>query len=144
MNVIARDRGTLVDDTYNANPGSVRAAIAWLAGRPAPRALVLGAMGELGPDAETLIGELGEDAKQAGIETLITLPGAHAAAEAFGTAPGRWTIMTRPPATPREFSPPVAPYWSRGRALPAWSRWCNGSPTRGRSTDAAVAGGTTG
>ena len=84
MNVIDCAGGTLVDDTYNANPGSVRVAIAWLAGRPAPRALVLGAMGELGPDAETLIAELGQDAKQAGIETLITLPGARAAAEAFG------------------------------------------------------------
>ena len=49
--------GTLVDDTYNANPGSVRAAIAWLAGRPSPRTLVLGAMGELGPSAETLVTE---------------------------------------------------------------------------------------
>lgn len=84
MNVIACAGGTLVDDTYNANPGSVRAAIAWLAGRPAPRALVLGALGELGADAERLMEELGSDAAEAGLEALITLPGAEAAARGFG------------------------------------------------------------
>lgn len=84
MNVIANGGGTLVDDAYNANPGSVRAAIAWLADRPAPRALVLGPIGELGPDAEKLIGELGKDAKQAGLDTLITVPGAESAARGFG------------------------------------------------------------
>ena len=84
MNVIDCQGGTLVDDTYNANPGSVRAAIAWLAGRPSPRTLVLGAMGELGPSAETLVTELGANARAAGIDTLITLPGAEAAARGFG------------------------------------------------------------
>ena len=39
---------TLVDDTYNANPDSVRAAIEVLAALPAPRWLVLGDMGEVG------------------------------------------------------------------------------------------------
>jgi UDP-N-acetylmuramoyl-tripeptide--D-alanyl-D-alanine ligase len=39
---------TLVDDTYNANPDSVRAAIEVLAALPAPRLLVLGDMGEVG------------------------------------------------------------------------------------------------
>ena len=84
MNVIDCQGGTLVDDTYNANPGSVRAAIAWLAGRPSPRTLVLGAMGELGPSAETLVTELGANARAAGIDRLITLPGAEAAARGFG------------------------------------------------------------
>ncbi|MCH2557268.1 MAG: UDP-N-acetylmuramoyl-tripeptide--D-alanyl-D-alanine ligase [Alcanivorax sp.] len=84
MNVLAVEGGTLVDDTYNANPGSVRAAIAWLADRPAPRALVLGPIGELGPDTEKLIGELGADARRAGLDTLITVPGAESAARGFG------------------------------------------------------------
>ncbi|MCU5786178.1 UDP-N-acetylmuramoyl-tripeptide--D-alanyl-D-alanine ligase [Alloalcanivorax marinus] len=84
MNVLTVEGGTLVDDTYNANPGSVRAAIAWLAQRSAPRALVLGPIGELGPDAEKLIGELGEDARLAGLDTLITVPGAESAARGFG------------------------------------------------------------
>jgi UDP-N-acetylmuramoyl-tripeptide--D-alanyl-D-alanine ligase len=39
---------TLVDDSYNANPDSVRAAIDVLAALPAPRLLVLGDMGEVG------------------------------------------------------------------------------------------------
>lgn len=84
MNPIACQGGTLIDDSYNANPGSVRAAIAWLAEQPAPRTLVLGAMGELGAGAETLLRELGEYAGQAGIDTLITLPGAEAVANGFG------------------------------------------------------------
>ena len=85
MNPVDCQGGTLVDDTYNANPGSVRAAIAWLAGRPSPRTLVLGAMGELGPSAETLVTELGANARAAGIDRLITLPGAEAAARGFGS-----------------------------------------------------------
>lgn len=84
MNLIACQGGTLVDDTYNANPGSVRAAIAWLAGRPAPRALVLGALGELGPGAANLMRELGAETRKAGIEALITLPGAESAAAGYG------------------------------------------------------------
>lgn len=84
MNVMACQGGTLVDDSYNANPGSVRAAIAWLAGRPAPRALVLGALGELGADAETLMETLGREAAEAKLDALITLPGAQAAARGFG------------------------------------------------------------
>ena len=38
----------LIDDTYNANPDSVRAAIDLLASAPVPRLLVLGDMGEVG------------------------------------------------------------------------------------------------
>ena len=47
-----RDGGTLVDDTYNANPDSVRAAIDALATLPAPQALVLADMGEVGDQGE--------------------------------------------------------------------------------------------
>lgn len=86
MNVMACAGGTLVDDTYNANPGSVRAAISWLAGRPAPRTLVLGALAELGAGAESLMRDLGREAREAGLENLIALPGAEAAARGFGDA----------------------------------------------------------
>jgi UDP-N-acetylmuramoyl-tripeptide--D-alanyl-D-alanine ligase len=64
---------TLIDDTYNANPDSVLAAIQVLAARPGQRILVLGDMGELGPNAAELHREVGLKAKAAGIERLLCL-----------------------------------------------------------------------
>ena len=64
---------TLVDDTYNANPDSVRAAIEVLAELPAPRLLVLGDMGEVGQQGPEFHQEVGTFAKACGIEALFTL-----------------------------------------------------------------------
>jgi UDP-N-acetylmuramoyl-tripeptide--D-alanyl-D-alanine ligase len=64
---------TLVDDTYNANPDSVRAAIDVLAGLPAPRWLVLGDMGEVGDKGPEFHREVGAYAAQRGIEALWTV-----------------------------------------------------------------------
>ncbi len=76
---------TLIDDTYNANPGSVRAAIAVLAAMPGRKVLVLGDMGELGDAARALHAEVGAAAKTAGIDQLFALGElSAAAAEAFG------------------------------------------------------------
>lgn len=61
---------TLVDDTYNANPDSVRAAIDVLAALPGPRWLVLGDMGEVGDQGPAFHTEVGAYAKQRGIEQL--------------------------------------------------------------------------
>ena len=66
-----RSGSRLIDDSYNANPGSVRAAIAVLAARPGERVLVLGDMAELGADAEALHGEVGRAAREAGIHRLF-------------------------------------------------------------------------
>jgi len=64
---------TLIDDTYNANPDSVLAAVGVLAARPGTRILVLGDMGELGPEAPALHREVGEQARAAGIDRLLCL-----------------------------------------------------------------------
>ena len=83
-----RHRGraiTLVDDTYNANPDSVRAVIDVLAELPGPRLLVLGDMGEVGDQGPAFHAEVGAYARQRGIEHLLA-HGALAihAAMAFG------------------------------------------------------------
>ena len=77
---------TLIDDTYNANPESMRAAIDVLAKSDGSTVLVLGDMGELGSAAPALHAELGTYAKKAGIQRLLAI-GENAArtAEAFGS-----------------------------------------------------------
>ncbi len=78
---------TLVDDTYNANPDSVRAAIDVLAELPGPRLLVLGDMGEVGQQGPQFHAEAGRYAQSRGIEQLMALGAlARAAAEAFAGA----------------------------------------------------------
>jgi UDP-N-acetylmuramoyl-tripeptide--D-alanyl-D-alanine ligase len=81
----ARGDATLIDDSYNANPDSVRAAIEVLASLPAPRWLVLGDMGEVGDQGPEFHREVGAFAAARGIDALWTLgtASAHAAA-AFG------------------------------------------------------------
>lgn len=75
----------LIDDSYNANPGSVRAAIDTLAAWPGKRVLVFGDMGELGEEALRLHQEIGAYAKQAGLDRLLALGElSQAAARAFG------------------------------------------------------------
>jgi UDP-N-acetylmuramoyl-tripeptide--D-alanyl-D-alanine ligase len=64
---------TVVDDTYNANPDSVRAAIEVLAALPAPRLLVLGDMGEVGDSGPAFHAEVGGYALSLGIEQLLAL-----------------------------------------------------------------------
>lgn len=64
---------TLVDDTYNANPDSVRAAIDVLADLQGPRLLVLGDMGEVGHQGPQFHAEAGRYAKAKGIECLLTV-----------------------------------------------------------------------
>jgi UDP-N-acetylmuramoyl-tripeptide--D-alanyl-D-alanine ligase len=61
---------TLVDDTYNANPDSVRAAIDVLAGLPGPRWLVLGDMGEVGDQGPAFHAEIGAYAAARGIDAF--------------------------------------------------------------------------
>ena len=84
--IAARFGGHLIDDTYNANPASMQAAISVLARLGGKRVLVLGDMGELGDDAAKFHAEIGREARRAGIEKLYALGSLsnHAARE-FGS-----------------------------------------------------------
>jgi UDP-N-acetylmuramoyl-tripeptide--D-alanyl-D-alanine ligase len=63
----------VVDDTYNANPDSVRAAVDVLAELPGPRLMVLGDMGEVGDQGPQFHAEVGAHAHESGVEHLFTL-----------------------------------------------------------------------
>jgi UDP-N-acetylmuramoyl-tripeptide--D-alanyl-D-alanine ligase len=68
-----RNGAVLVDDSYNANPDSVRAAIDLLSRCPSPRVLVLGDMGEVGEQGPAFHGEVGAYARRVGVDTLLCL-----------------------------------------------------------------------
>ncbi len=63
----------LIDDSYNANVGSIKAATDLLSNYEGTRILVLGDMGELGAEARSYHQEVGEYAKQCGIDHLLTV-----------------------------------------------------------------------
>ncbi|WP_136413214.1 UDP-N-acetylmuramoyl-tripeptide--D-alanyl-D-alanine ligase [Herbaspirillum sp. ST 5-3] len=83
----AKSGALVIDDTYNANPDSVRAAIDVLSHAAGPRVLVLGDMGEVGDEGPQFHVEIGAYARDKGIEHLLTLGelACHASA-AFGSA----------------------------------------------------------
>ena len=78
---------TLIDDTYNANPDSVLAAIDVLAALPGGKVLVLGDMGEVGEQGPAMHAEVGAYAREKGLDALLAFgPLAGMAAAAFGAA----------------------------------------------------------
>jgi UDP-N-acetylmuramoyl-tripeptide--D-alanyl-D-alanine ligase len=82
----ASNGATVINDTYNANPDSVLAAIDVLAQAASPRILVLGDMGEIGSQGKNFHEEVGIHARRSGIEYLFTLGDlARHSASAFGT-----------------------------------------------------------
>jgi UDP-N-acetylmuramoyl-tripeptide--D-alanyl-D-alanine ligase len=97
MEVSRRADGlTVVNDAYNANPESMRAALAALTRLPGRRRIaVLGAMGELGPGADAAHARLGRDAVRAGVDLLVSVGpdaiGVHTGALAERSAGGRGT-----------------------------------------------------
>ena len=77
----------MIDDSYNANPDSVRAAIDVLAAQPAPRVLVMGDMAETGNKRVEFHEEIARYAKQKGIDRLLaTGPSMQYAVRVFGSA----------------------------------------------------------
>jgi UDP-N-acetylmuramoyl-tripeptide--D-alanyl-D-alanine ligase len=92
----AKNGALLIDDTYNANPDSVRAAIDVLAAAPAPRTLVLGDMGEVGSEGIAFHQEIGSYARAQHIDQLFTLGTlARHATEAFGAAATHFEDMEK-------------------------------------------------
>lgn len=69
----ANNTATIIDDTYNANPDSVRAAIDVLAQAVGKKIAVIGEMGEVGKDGPAFHKEIGHYAKQHGVDALYTL-----------------------------------------------------------------------
>tara|TARA_R110002049_G_scaffold269977_1_gene446898 strand:+ start:186 stop:1598 length:1413 start_codon:yes stop_codon:yes gene_type:complete len=69
----ALNGSTFIDDTYNANPDSVKAALTVLAQQAGKKVLVMGDMGELGEDAAAMHAQIGLTARDAGVDRLLVL-----------------------------------------------------------------------
>ena len=86
----------LIDDSYNANPASIKAALKTLAGRPGAHVAVLGAMAELGDASDRLHAEVGRYARELGIGTLLAVG---EDAKAYGAGYGSDTVFCKDHAT---------------------------------------------
>lgn len=92
--VKAKNGARLIDDSYNANPGSVQAAIDVLAAMPGQKILVLGDMGELGDEAMAAHIEVGQYANKVGLDGLLSVGElSKLAAQKFG--PGGQNFISR-------------------------------------------------
>ncbi len=78
--------GLFIDDTYNANPDSTRAALSVLARQPGHKYFVLGDMGELGSEGPAMHAQIGLAARDAEVERIFGLGElAREAVRAFGS-----------------------------------------------------------
>jgi len=73
LELLESDRFTILDDSYNANPHSMKAAIDTLQSFSGEKIAVLGSMAELGANSRALHQEIGEYASQAGLDKLYTI-----------------------------------------------------------------------
>ena len=83
------NRGLVINDCYNANPISMRAALEHLAGLDGRRIAVLGTMAELGPDQDRFHAEIGDLARELGIDTVVGV-----GPVAGGYRPDHWVADT--------------------------------------------------
>ncbi len=75
----------VIDDSYNANPESVKVALRVLAEERGRKVFVMGDMGELGAESDAMHAEVGRFAKEAGVDALMALgEGARHAVQSFG------------------------------------------------------------
>lgn len=117
------DGTVLIDDSYNANPGSVRAAIEWLCQIPGSRALILGEMLELGGESAAQHAQMGRLARERDVHTFIGVGAAVApAARAFGACavlyPDRDALLPALPSVLRSHDT-ILVKGSRGAAMDA-------------------------
>jgi UDP-N-acetylmuramoyl-tripeptide--D-alanyl-D-alanine ligase len=91
MQVVEAAGATIINDAYNANPVSMRAALAYLAERAGDRrrVAILGDMAELGRTAPAYHREVGEAAATLGVDELLAV-GQLARGYLDGGVPGRW------------------------------------------------------
>jgi UDP-N-acetylmuramoyl-tripeptide--D-alanyl-D-alanine ligase len=68
-----KSNSRIIDDTYNANPASLKAALKVLKEYPGRHFLALGDMGELGKKAEQLHSDAGEQARESGVDKLYAI-----------------------------------------------------------------------
>ncbi|MCB1867367.1 MAG: UDP-N-acetylmuramoyl-tripeptide--D-alanyl-D-alanine ligase [Gammaproteobacteria bacterium] len=88
-----RNGAGLINDSYNANPDSVKAAIDLLASAPGRRYLVLGELAEMGADAASFYREIGNYANNSGIDKVYTLNAAVEAVAMLGHKGERFTSL---------------------------------------------------
>ena len=99
----ARSGARLIDDSYNANPDSVRAAIDVLGAEPGTKFLFLGDMGEVGERGAAFHEEIGRYARERGIDRLYAIGDlSRAAAEAFGKGARHFAAVEEMIAAARE------------------------------------------
>lgn len=97
--LILDDDVLIVNDCYNANPLSMRAAINYLAGIDRPRHIaVLGLMGELGPDEDRFHRDVGEHLRESGFDLVVEVgdvPGGYGPDEAVESPAAAAGLLTR-------------------------------------------------
>jgi UDP-N-acetylmuramoyl-tripeptide--D-alanyl-D-alanine ligase len=91
-------RHVVLDDSYNANPGSVIAGLEVLAGLPNRRLAVLGEMAELGTTSMALHRQVGEAAARRGLSLIVVGAGAAGIAEGYRAAGGGEAVLAADPA----------------------------------------------